>query len=354
MKPFTPIGYVRNSILKPEDGFRLKQEKSEIEILPEFLEGFKNIHEQSCIDVVFYFHQSEGYKLITPIYTGEIKGVFSSRSPHRPNGIGITAVKLHAFENGRLVVSGLDAMNGTPVLDVKPCDNSFFEENNQSRMLTYERLKNNPRAEIIRLIKSNNQEQLMMGAAQMHGHYCPGLAMGIMAATHAVNQLGMHSDGMEDVLAITETNNCFSDGVQFVTGCSFGNNALIFRDIGKTAFTLARRDGNGIRVSSTAQSREVINSAFPDFNRLYQQVVAQQNHDEQLKTQYKKAAMERAFGTLSLPFNELFKTAFIKVEIPPYAAIVESAICARCGESVMKSKTIVINNLEYCADCVGK
>ena len=54
---------------------------------------------------------------------------------------------------------------------------------------------------------------------------------------------------MEEVVAIVECNNCFTDGIQVVTGCTFGNNALIYKDLGKTAVTVARRlDGAGVRL----------------------------------------------------------------------------------------------------------
>ena len=64
----------------------------------------------------------------------------------------------------------------------------------------------------------------MTGA--LHGHFCPFLAIGVKAAARAVKELGISSTGMEEVVAIVETNNCFSDGVQFVTGCSLGTTLL--------------------------------------------------------------------------------------------------------------------------------
>ena len=76
--------------------------------------------------------------------------------------------------------------------------------------------------------------------------------MGVKASARAVRELRVASKGMEEVVAIIETNNCFSDGVQMVTGCSFGNNALIYRDYGKTAVTLAKRTGEALRVAAMA------------------------------------------------------------------------------------------------------
>jgi len=215
-------------------------------------------------------------------------------------------------------------------------------------------MKSSPRIDIRNHIYSNRAETLMIKSAQMHSHFCPGLAMGVMAAVKAMNLLEAESDGMEDLLAITETNNCFSDGVQFVTGCTFGNNALIFKDLGKTAFTLTHRDGQGIRISTRPGSQQVIRDAFPDFRNLYQKVVAEQNHNPQLMAEYRKSALDRAFGTLSLDFDSLFKVEKVQTEIPSYARINESFICAVCDESVMSTRSVTgKNGKQTCLSCAG-
>ena len=110
----------------------------------------------------------------------------------------------------------------------------------------------NPRQEIEEAIAAGDLSKLLRMNGMLHGHFCPFSAMGVKAAVRAVRELGVKSTGMEEVVAIVETNNCFSDGVQFVTGCSFGNNALIYRDYGKTAFTLAKRTGGAVRISVRA------------------------------------------------------------------------------------------------------
>lgn len=348
---FTPIGFVKNQIFEAREGFTKKKEQSEIEILPEFADGLYKLEENTFIDVLFHFNRSENYELVTPIFTGETKGVFASRSPHRPNGIGVTTVQLHSVQHNKLVVSGLDAMNGTPVMDIKPCDTSFAEAQLPTADIRKEKLKNNPRFEIIKAIKSEDYEWLLIQAGQLHGHFCPGLAMGVFAAVKAVNELKAASDGMEDVLALTETNNCFSDGVQLVTGCSFGNNALIFRDLGKTAVTLARRNGHGFRICSKVDSRDIIQESFPDFEALFQEVIVKQNHDKALKAQFKKASRERSFGIFELPFDELFTLKEVTIEIPPYAPIFDSIICAECGERTMLSRTLSRADKTYCLTC---
>jgi formylmethanofuran dehydrogenase subunit E len=213
--------------------------------------------------------------------------------------------------------------------------------------------KSDPREEINQQIRNENSEVLLLAAGRLHGHYCPGLAMGVMAAMKAVNALSAFSDGMEDTLAITETNNCFSDGVQYVTGCTFGNNALIFKDMGKTAFTLVNRDGKGIRICSKHESREVIREAFPDFEELYQKVVVEQNRDDEMLVEYKQLSVQRSFGTLDIPFDRLFSVSRPEVKVPDYASIHDSVVCDSCHESVMESRTIKKNGKILCLSCAG-
>ena len=348
---FKSVGIIKNSFNESTDWHKIKSKPSTIHINYKWQDALLNIGECEYLDIVFYFHASDGYELSDQIPSGAQRGAFASRSPRRPNAIGITSVKLLANTHNTLVVEGLDAINNTPVLDIKCSDTSLFASESDLNPVHNAKLKSDPRIDIRNLIHNKNTKLLMLKAGVLHGHYCPGLAMGIMAACYAMNKFQADSDGMEDLLAITETNNCFSDGVQFVTGCSFGNNALIFRDIGKTAFTLTRRDGQGIRVCSRHESREIIQKTFPDFQELYRQVVEEQNHDTGLVASYKKSAINRAFGTLSIPFEQLFTVQKLSVTVPGYAPIHESVICASCGESVMKSRSTQINDKYYCLSC---
>lgn len=118
---FTPIGYVENDYLEPEHNEDIYQKVSKIILKKEFADGLYRIEELEKLYILFYFSKSKGYKLIhRRHYDGEISGVFASRSPYRPNGIGLTIVELLKVEGNVLYVKGLDAINGTPVLDIKP------------------------------------------------------------------------------------------------------------------------------------------------------------------------------------------------------------------------------------------
>jgi tRNA-Thr(GGU) m(6)t(6)A37 methyltransferase TsaA len=117
------IGYVENKFDEPTDPDTLRDAVSRIFIKPNFSDGLTGLKPGDKVMVVFHFHQSVGYNL-RQHPRGErsrpMRGVFSLRSPKRPNPIGITEVELLEVDNNVLTVRGLDALDGTPVLDLKP------------------------------------------------------------------------------------------------------------------------------------------------------------------------------------------------------------------------------------------
>ena len=332
----TEIGTVKNNFESEKNPFEIKKHESRIIIKEEFLEGLYRIEEYEFIDIVFAFNRSESFELKATTLRGNYKGVFSTRKPDRPSSIGITTVKLLKAEGNELTVIGLDALNNTPVLDIKPVDFSMVEDKLDN--IRIEELRNNPRREVVNDILRDDPETLLIKAAALHGHYCPGVALGIMAAVKAMKIIRDNSDGLEDLLAITETNNCFSDGIQFVTGCTFGNNALIFKDLGKTAFTLTRRDGKGIRISTKAEAKEYMRLVHPAFSESYRKVVKEKDHSKEEIEKFKASGRIRAFATLEFEFDKLFAIEEIKVDIPDYAPSHESVICESCGESTMSTR----------------
>ena len=116
------IGEVKNQFTDPVGPEEMKGIISEIIIKEEYADGLYKIEENQYIMVVFAFHRKEdkGYDLIGERRYGGEKGVFSSRSPRRPSSIGVTVVKLLSRDDNILKVKGLDAINETPVLDIKP------------------------------------------------------------------------------------------------------------------------------------------------------------------------------------------------------------------------------------------
>jgi len=92
-----------------------------LELLPEFVPGLKDVDKASHLVVLYWGHRSERNKLQTRTPHGEtIKGVFATRSPSRPNPIALCVAELLEVNGGRLKVTGLDALDGSPLLDIKP------------------------------------------------------------------------------------------------------------------------------------------------------------------------------------------------------------------------------------------
>lgn len=92
-----------------------------IEIEPRFHDGLRDLDGFSHVIVLYHLHRIEGYELIvTPYLDTEQHGIFATRSPRRPNPIGLSVLHLERIENGTLFVEGVDVLDGTPVLDLKP------------------------------------------------------------------------------------------------------------------------------------------------------------------------------------------------------------------------------------------
>jgi len=100
-----------------------------LEILPEFEAGLLDVEGFSHLFVLWMFDRSEGFALVgTPPTDDRPHGVFATRSPRRPNPIGLTVVELLRREGPRLHVRGVDMLDGTPILDIKPYLSSVAPE----------------------------------------------------------------------------------------------------------------------------------------------------------------------------------------------------------------------------------
>jgi tRNA (adenine37-N6)-methyltransferase len=100
-----------------------------IELLPEFAEGLTDIEGFSHLFIIWVFDHSEGWALLgTPPGETTPHGVFATRSPYRPNPIAQTVVELLGRDGPKLTVRGVDMLDGTPVLDIKPYSSSIPAE----------------------------------------------------------------------------------------------------------------------------------------------------------------------------------------------------------------------------------
>ena len=92
-----------------------------VEVYPEFEDGLTDIEGLSHIYLLYVFHESSGYTLsVKPFLDDRDHGLFATRYPQRPNPIGLSIVHLIARQGNQLTVEGVDVLDGTPLLDIKP------------------------------------------------------------------------------------------------------------------------------------------------------------------------------------------------------------------------------------------
>ncbi len=113
----TPFSEKRETPIQPTRS----SAKGMVEIFPEYVQGLQDLDGFSHIILLYVFHQSKGYSLlVTPFLDNQPRGLFATRYPARPNPIGLSVVHLLSVESARLEVDGIDVLDGTPLLDIKP------------------------------------------------------------------------------------------------------------------------------------------------------------------------------------------------------------------------------------------
>jgi tRNA-Thr(GGU) m(6)t(6)A37 methyltransferase TsaA len=128
-----PIGYVKSPFHEPREipkGLGAKHDaEGVLEILAEFEPGLVDIEGFSHLYILWLFNRSQGFELTaTPPSDNRPHGVFATRSPLRPNPIGLTVVELLRRDGLRLQVRGIDMLDATPLLDIKPYLSSIAPE----------------------------------------------------------------------------------------------------------------------------------------------------------------------------------------------------------------------------------
>jgi formylmethanofuran dehydrogenase subunit E len=220
-------------------------------------------------------------------------------------------------------------------------------------------MKSHARDAVYELLKVGDLEGLLRKAGEIHGHFCPGVSFGVKAGYLGMKKLGMLENlGMEELLAIVECNNCFVDGIQITTGCSFGNNAMIYKDFGKTAVTLIdRAEKRGVRIALRPGSWEAgrDNPQAREAQELFDKVVKQRAGTPEDAERMAKLWKERSFATLDRDDDVLFIVRDIEgeSEIPEYAPIFDSQLCHACEEDAMETRSVFVEGKPTCIQCAG-
>ena len=124
----TPIGFVENQFTSYAPSDEMRPHPSRIVVRPDMEPGLMGLAEGEHILVLFHLHRSTEYEL--QLHPGHdpsrpIRGVFATRSQYRPNSIGATVAQIKSVEGNVINVVGLDAQDGSPVLDIKPYSKGF-------------------------------------------------------------------------------------------------------------------------------------------------------------------------------------------------------------------------------------
>jgi len=102
------------------------QARGVVEVYPEYVEGLQDLEGFSHIFLLYAFHESVDYSLLVkPFLDNQLRGLFATRYPARPNPIGLSVVRLTARKGNTLEVEGVDMLDGTPLLDIKPYVTDF-------------------------------------------------------------------------------------------------------------------------------------------------------------------------------------------------------------------------------------
>jgi len=127
---FHPIGIIHSEHIlaekTPIQPAYAKDCRGMAEIFPEFVEGLSDLDGFSHICLIYHLHQAASPKLKVMPYLQDIeRGVFATRAPCRPNAIGLSVVELLRVEGNILHLVGVDILDGTPLLDIKPYTTRF-------------------------------------------------------------------------------------------------------------------------------------------------------------------------------------------------------------------------------------
>ena len=213
----------------------------------------------------------------------------------------------------------------------------------------------NPRAQIQKYLQQGNLKALLKKSAEIHGHYCTYLALGVKATYLAFKNLGIvENPGMEEVMVLVECNNCFTDGIQGISGCTFGNNAMVYKDLGKTSASFWIR-GNKKAFRVVVKPYDELQKGTPEekeLNELFEKAVKQRKKLSPKESErMAELAQKLSFQMLERDDEEVFKTHWVQAPKIEYAPIFESVICNKCKESVMESHIRLKQGKPYCLKC---
>lgn len=184
-------------------------------------------------------------------------------------------------------------------------------------------------------------------AIDFHGHCCPGLTIGYLAAKTALSRLNAKRSEDEELVAIVESDGCGIDAIQVLLGCTIGKGNLLYKDHGKQAYTVGNRTtGQAVRLVAQNNSapltaeQEALRAAVFNGQATAEQTAA-----------WQELQQERITRLLAAPPEALFTIQAVELKLPAEAKIFNSVTCAYCGEKVMEARARLKNGKIACLAC---
>jgi formylmethanofuran dehydrogenase subunit E len=189
-------------------------------------------------------------------------------------------------------------------------------------------------------------EELIEQTTRFHGHWCPGLAIGIRASEWALKEMGKAPD--EEIVVVAETDMCGVDAVQYLVGCTFGKGNLIHKDYGKNAFTFYRReDGKAVRLVARPG---IYGNTGATMGKLHRKMLEQglTEEEEQVWRETRATVSKRIMES---DLTDLFEVKTPVGPVPKMARILAPMVCESCGETVMETRTRHFGGQLLCIPC---
>jgi formylmethanofuran dehydrogenase subunit E len=190
-------------------------------------------------------------------------------------------------------------------------------------------------------------QELIDKVVDFHGHWCPGLAIGLRAGEWALEEMGRAED--EDIVAVVETDMCAVDAIQALISCTFGKGNLIHLDYGKTAFSFYRYgDGKSARLVFALERPD----SQPEEDRTdLVRKMAESRLSPEEEDLLKKFREEWSRLIMEADMVDVFQVQEATQPVPRKARIVSSLVCESCREQVMETRTHRLLGQTLCLPC---
>ena len=183
-----------------------------------------------------------------------------------------------------------------------------------------------------------------------HGHLCPGLAIGFVAAKDGLRRLEETRADDEEIVTMIGTDACCADAVQVMMGSTFGKGNFIFKDHGKVVMTFISR---GSEQAFRYSLKPGVISLSEHHRDLLAKVMADAASEDEI-TIFWRLHHHKSGDILKTAPDDLFHITQVAVPMPDTAEIHPSIPCARCGEPVMASRLVDYEGQRICIECHEK